>query len=156
VLVVLDISQPLESADFDLIGDTANTTRLVVANKIDLPPAWSRSDLKPAVFEISSISGAGLDDLRRAIRNALGGGASASPQRDSAAVTNVRHAALLERARASLRRALDAVENPGAPVAEEFVLIDLQDARAALEEVTGKRTPEDVLGHIFSRFCVGK
>ena len=36
------------------------------------------------------------------------------------------------------------------------MLTDLQDARAALEEVTGKRTSEDVLRHIFSRFCIGK
>jgi tRNA U34 5-carboxymethylaminomethyl modifying GTPase MnmE/TrmE len=41
-------------------------------------------------------------------------------------------------------------------VPEEFVLTDLQDARAALEEVTGKRTSEDLLRHIFGRFCVGK
>jgi tRNA modification GTPase len=39
---------------------------------------------------------------------------------------------------------------------EEFVLADLQDARAALEEITGQRTSEDVLAHIFSRFCIGK
>ena len=39
---------------------------------------------------------------------------------------------------------------------EEFVLTDLQDARAALEEVTGKRTSDDLLRHIFSRFCIGK
>jgi tRNA U34 5-carboxymethylaminomethyl modifying GTPase MnmE/TrmE len=36
------------------------------------------------------------------------------------------------------------------------VLADLQDARAALEEVTGKRTADDVLAHIFERFCIGK
>jgi tRNA modification GTPase len=71
-------------------------------------------------------------------------------------VTNVRHAALLERARVALGRAGDAVEAAGGPVAEEFVLTDLQDARAALEEVTGKRTSEDLLRHIFSRFCIGK
>jgi tRNA U34 5-carboxymethylaminomethyl modifying GTPase MnmE/TrmE len=39
---------------------------------------------------------------------------------------------------------------------EEFVLADLQQARAALEEVTGRRAPDDLLAHIFSRFCVGK
>jgi tRNA modification GTPase len=83
-------------------------------------------------------------------------GVNPSIQADSAAVTNVRHAALLDRARQSLRRACEAVENPAGPIAEEFVLSDLQDARAALEEVTGKRTSEDVLRHIFSRFCIGK
>jgi tRNA U34 5-carboxymethylaminomethyl modifying GTPase MnmE/TrmE len=32
----------------------------------------------------------------------------------------------------------------------------LQDARAAFEEISGHRTPDDVLKHIFSRFCIGK
>ncbi len=71
-------------------------------------------------------------------------------------MTNVRHVALLERARDALGHARDSVEQPGGPVPEEFLLTDLQDARAALEEVTGKRTSEDLLRHIFSRFCIGK
>ena len=41
-------------------------------------------------------------------------------------------------------------------MSEEFVLADLQDARAALEEITGKRAPEELLTHIFTRFCIGK
>jgi tRNA modification GTPase len=154
-LVVLDMSHPLEVADFDLLTDTASVPRVVVANKIDLTPAWSGAHLSFGVDHISSKSGEGLDDLQRRMRDALEG-SSPSTQRDSAAVTNVRHAALLERARHSLRRAAEAVENPAGPVAEEFVLTDLQEARAALEEVTGKRTSEDVLRHIFSRFCIGK
>jgi tRNA U34 5-carboxymethylaminomethyl modifying GTPase MnmE/TrmE len=36
------------------------------------------------------------------------------------------------------------------------VLADLQEARAALEEVTGKRASDDLLTHIFERFCIGK
>jgi tRNA U34 5-carboxymethylaminomethyl modifying GTPase MnmE/TrmE len=36
------------------------------------------------------------------------------------------------------------------------VLADLSDARAAFEEVTGRRATEDLLAHIFSRFCIGK
>jgi tRNA modification GTPase len=39
---------------------------------------------------------------------------------------------------------------------EEFLLADLQEARIALEEVTGARTSDDVLSHIFSTFCIGK
>ena len=39
---------------------------------------------------------------------------------------------------------------------EEFVATDLADARGALEEVTGARTPDDVLRHIFETFCIGK
>jgi tRNA U34 5-carboxymethylaminomethyl modifying GTPase MnmE/TrmE len=36
------------------------------------------------------------------------------------------------------------------------VLADLQDARAAFEEITGRRAPGELLEHIFSRFCIGK
>ena len=43
-----------------------------------------------------------------------------------------------------------------AGVAEEFVLADLHDARAAFDEVVGVRTADDVLRLIFARFCIGK
>jgi tRNA modification GTPase len=155
VLIVLDRSFPLQDDDFNLLGETRDTLRLVVANKSDLPAAWSAADIAAPIVSASSKTGNGLDTLRVEIRAALEG-ANPATARDTAAVTNVRHAALLERARVALRRAAEAVEAPGGPVAEEFVLTDLQDARAALEEVTGKRTSEDLLRHIFSRFCIGK
>jgi tRNA modification GTPase len=71
-------------------------------------------------------------------------------------MTNVRHARLVERAHDALTRARVAASQEGGALPEEFVLVDLQDARAALEEISGRRTPEDVLEHIFSRFCIGK
>lgn len=155
LLTVVDNSEPLERADFDLLTETGNATRLVVATKCDLPAAWDGRHLAEPFVAVSSKTGDGLDDLRAKIRSALEGGMAVS-SRDPAAVTNVRHAALLERARQALVRACEAVGNAGGPVAEEFVLTDLQDARAALEEVTGQRTSEDLLRHIFSRFCIGK
>jgi tRNA modification GTPase len=138
-----------------LLRETGEIPRLIVANKSDLPPVWRGADIAAPMVVVSTKTGDGLDTLRGEIRAALDG-ANFATARDTAGVTNVRHAALLERARAALRRAGDAVETPGGPVAEEFVLSDLQDARAALEEVTGKRTSEDLLRHIFSRFCIGK
>ncbi len=155
VIVMLDASAPLEPADFDLLRDTQQSRRIVVANKSDLPPAWTHEEAGVPIALVSAKSGEGLDALRADIRTTLEGG-NPGIVRDSVAVTNVRHAALLEQARVAVRRALDAVEAPGGPVPEEFALTDLQDARAALEEVTGKRTSEDLLRHIFSRFCIGK
>ena len=154
VIVVLDRSQPLEAVDRDLLDETAGALRLVVANKSDLPAAWPSTEPSVPVEAVSSKDGDGLDELRVTIRRTLEG-SSAIP-RDTAVITNVRHAELLDRARDALRRACESVESPGGPVPEEFVLTDLQDARAALEEVTGKRTSEDLLRHIFSRFCIGK
>jgi tRNA modification GTPase len=155
VLVVLDSSLPLDAEDFDLLADTAAVPRLVIANKCDLPRAWRGAELPLPAFEVSSKTGEGFEALRVAIRGALEG-ANPATARDSAAVTNVRHAALLERACAAVRRACDALDAPDGPVAEEFVLTDLHDAQAALEEVTGRRTSDDLLHHIFSRFCIGK
>jgi len=155
VIVVLDSGRPLDRDDVDLLQETAEMPRLIVANKSDLRPAWTPTDVKETISAVSSTSGEGLDSLRTAIRSAMQGPGQPA-LRDTAAVTNVRHTELLERARAALRRAVEAVEAPGGPIAEEFVLTDLQEARAALEEVTGKRTSEDVLRYIFARFCIGK
>jgi len=114
----------------------------------------SKSDLgRPARgICVSAKTGAGLDDLRRAIAAGL----DAEPLRDRPAITNVRHIALVRRAHEALLRARAAASSDGAALPEEFVLADLQDARAALEEMTGRRAPEDVLAEIFSRFCIGK
>jgi tRNA modification GTPase len=68
-------------------------------------------------------------------------------------VSNARHIALLDACRTSLEAARHAAaEN----VPEEFLLVDLQAARVRLDEIVGRRTSEDVLRHIFERFCIGK
>jgi tRNA modification GTPase len=74
--------------------------------------------------------------------------------RDQARISNTRHIALLEQCRASLDAARRAAETGNVP--EEFLLIDLQAARMRLDEIVGRRTSEDVLSHIFERFCIGK
>ena len=62
---------------------------------------------------------------------------------DVPAVTNIRHIELMTRALDALRRAQEAATS-NAP--EEFVLADLTEARTLLEEVTGARTADDLLG----------
>ena len=153
VLLVLDRSQPLETPDLDLLRETGSTPRVVVATKGDLPAAWRIEDISEPCTAVSAKTGEGLDELRRQIHQLLG---ASQIERDPAVVTNVRHAALIERAKACVGRAREGVETPGGPISEELLLTDLQEARAALEEVTGQRTSEDVLRHIFSRFCIGK
>jgi tRNA modification GTPase len=75
---------------------------------------------------------------------------------DAPLVTNVRHIVLLERARTALGRAIDAAASNEAPVSEEFLLADIQEAIAHLQEITGRRTTDDLLRHIFQNFCIGK
>ena len=155
VIVVLDRSWPLEEEDHEVLQETASSRRVVAMNKMDESSRWSREALslgsEVAVVEVSAMTGEGLEGLRGALRTVLVGGGDV--YRDTPTVANQRHIGLLERAGASLGEAERAARD-GAT--EEFVLADLQRARMALEELTGKRTPDDVVNHIFERFCVGK
>lgn len=150
-LVVLDRSRALTGEDRALVGAAIERSHLIVANKTDLPPAWTPLSVWNAV-EISAKTGDGLPVLIEALSSRLG---AAPERRDQPLVTNVRHAALLERARVALVRAAAALASD-ASVSEEFVLADLQEASAHLQEITGRRTTDDLLRHIFERFCIGK
>jgi tRNA modification GTPase len=146
-LVVADQSVAGGEASADELSQTIDNKHLIVLSKADLPGAWSR----PGAISVSATTLQGLEDLRAAMLSAL----DVDALGDRPAITNVRHAELVRRARSALGRARAALlEDP--PMSEEFVLADLQEARTTLEEVTGKRAPDDVLAHIFARFCVGK
>jgi tRNA modification GTPase len=149
-IVVLDRSRPLGEDDRDLLAATARQRRLVLANKCDLAAAWAAEDAGVASLAVSAKDGARIDEVRQGIIAALSDG---DRVRDTPGVTNVRHADLLSRAAAVLRRAAQAAQER---TAEEFVAADLSEARGLLEEVTGARTSDDVLHAIFSRFCIGK
>jgi tRNA modification GTPase len=148
LVLVLDRSEPGQPDDAQLLARTAGRPRVVALNKSDLPAgaAWD----VPAI-EVSAKTGSGVGDLRHAIAGELTGRESL---RDTASVSNTRHIALLEDARAHLLAAADAAGVDHAT--EEFVLADLQAARAKLEEVVGTRATDDLLLHIFERFCIGK
>lgn len=148
-VVVLDRSRALSADDHALLETTSPGPRVIVGSKSDLPPAWEATRVE-GVIDVSAVNGAGIDRLRSAIAAMLGAG---ERLHDVPAITNLRHADLLVRARTSLRRAASAAA-VGTP--EEFVAADVQEARARLEEVTGARTPDAVLHAIFERFCIGK
>jgi len=116
---------------------------LLVQNKIDL-------GRRRRGVGVSATTGAGIGDLRAAIVRAL----DVEPVRDRPAITNVRHIVLVQRAHDALLRAATAAHDAAMP--EEFLLADLQDARDALEEISGRRATEDLLTHIFANFCIGK
>jgi len=159
ILVVVDGSRPLDGLDREIINETFDSNRLIVINKVDIVTADGDDEgARPGSPEetakgipVSATTGAGLDDLRRTICSALDLDVRERPE-----ITNVRHISLVQRAHDALDRARTAARAAGASMSEEFVLADLQDARAAFEEVTGRRAPEDLLAHIFARFCIGK
>jgi tRNA modification GTPase len=111
-------------------------------------------DSAPVVF-VSLKTGEGLDQMRLALRTLLGHEAAGVP-RDEPLVTNVRHETLLHQAHEAMVRAVAALDDRDGAVSEELVLADVAEARHALEEVTGRRSTEDLLRRIFERFCIGK
>jgi len=122
--------------------------RLTVLNKIDLSgraPGPCGDAGAPAVA-VSAGTGAGLEALVAELRARAIGGSDAEGARFSA---RRRHLDALERAGACLARA--AAETDGELAAEE-----LAAAQRALGEITGETTTEDLLGAIFSTFCIGK
>jgi tRNA modification GTPase len=156
VLLVLDRSRALADEDRALLRETAGAPRIAIVNKSDLAPAWEVRDLPggPAAVLVSLKTGAGMDGLRLALREALG--MQAGIERDAPIVSNLRHAALLAEARASIDRAIANLRAAGEQASEELVIADIAGARRAFESVTGRRTSDDVLRHIFANFCVGK
>jgi len=147
VIVVVDGSNPLDEVDVQILRETAGATRVVVANKSDI-----RNEARGGFLAVSAKTGAGLDRLRDELTGVL----DVDAVRDQPAITNLRHVLLVEQAHHALTRARTALAERGTAVSEEFVLADLQDARNAFEEISGRRAPEDLLAHIFARFCVGK
>ena len=149
VLVVLDQSEALSYDDRRILEETRMGPRVIVKNKADAPDRSGEVAGAPVVA-VSALTGIGLDALRVAIARVLNG---SEPSRDLPAISNMRHVALLEDARAWLEQGRTAAL---AGATEEFVTADLQQARERFDEIVGRRTREDVLRHIFERFCIGK
>ena len=147
VLVVLDGSEPLDEVDAAILLETRPFRRVVVANKSDV-----RNQSDGAFLAISATKQTGLE----ALCSELAGALDVESWRGQPSITNLRHLALMERAREMLVRARESLIERGGSLSEEFLLADLQAARNVVEEISGKRAPDDLLAHIFSRFCVGK
>jgi len=159
LLVLLDGSVPLTSEDRILVSPDRDKKVVLVINKTDLPRELSPGDLQgleqavsaDATIWISARTGAGLDDLRDAIRNLV-----LRPEfepGETAVVTTLRHRTGLTKAIEALHRSVESISGR---LSSEFVALDLRGALDALGEITGETTTDDILDHVFSQFCIGK
>lgn len=143
VLHVLDASEPAPAS-------LENGARLLpVLNKIDLGEHSSWNDL-PAI-RMSCRETAGLDDLADAIFQRVMGGMVAFE--DSAVAINARHQACLRTAAECCASSLEGLRSALDP---ELIAVDLRATLDAVGEVVGKADVEELLGRIFSTFCIGK
>lgn len=154
-LLVLDASEPLTDGDRGLMGQVPGERRIIVANKIDL-----KGQLKPKFFEpgeqleaipISALTGEGFDQLTEKIFDHLSG--NERIERDDMMITDARQHAAVKKSIEQLSSARDLIIEGEL---EEIVLLKLQGALQSLGEITGETLTDDILGQIFSTFCIGK
>jgi len=119
--------------------------RIDVLNKIDLVSGAAPGKRDGAVH-VSAKTGAGLDALRAELLEAAGWNARG----ESVFLARERHLRALEQARARLAAAA------AQDAHWEFFAEELRLAQEALGAITGQVSADDLLGEIFSRFCIGK
>ncbi|MBC7449336.1 MAG: tRNA uridine-5-carboxymethylaminomethyl(34) synthesis GTPase MnmE [Hymenobacteraceae bacterium] len=123
---------------------------LLVGNKADA--ATAATALPGGGLQISAHNPADIHRLRAALLDtARAAGLDASST--ATVITNARHHGALTRAGEAIRSVLTGLATG---LGTELVAYDLRAALNALGEITGDVTPEDLLGSIFGRFCIGK
>lgn len=129
----------------------AEAHTVIVWNKIDLSggdPA-QQLDREPAELRVSVKTGAGLPELKQFLKTAVGfQDAGEAPY-----IARRRHLEAIDAARTHFNNAGNAMREGRAG---ELIAEDLRLAQRRLGEITGEFTPDDLLGRIFSEFCIGK
>lgn len=153
VVLVVDGSSNLSTEDQSALEEAKRHKHIVAVNKIDLPLALkfeNQLGSESTVVHLSALTGEGLDNLTAAIVKPF---ADVDSESVGLMITDSRHYDLLLRAGSSLEGSLLLLSQDAS---EELVLIGLQNALRFLGEITGETTTEDILGRIFSTFCIGK
>ena len=148
ILLLLDASQGMTALDEAIIKSLpADIPRLLVLNKIDLVHGKTADSQGGGTFVgVSAKTGEGIEALRGKLLEAVGWRA----QDSGTFMARERHLRALTQAQTHLNQA-HAVLTSAELFAEELSL-----AQRALNEITGEFTSDDLLGEIFSRFCIGK
>jgi len=143
---VLMVKQMMESAGNQI-------PFLMCINKIDIKDSsFAISDFAPLhSVEISCKQHLGIDKLKQELIDL------SIPRHDanssSIVITNIRHKVALTSALSSLQKAQETITNG---LGGDFAAVDLRDALNYLGEIIGLTTPDDILNHIFGKFCIGK
>jgi tRNA modification GTPase len=154
VVFLLDGARPFDDDDRRIVQALAGKQYLVVINKSDLPAALILPGELDAQLpiRISTATGGGVDSLKQAIRVRFLSG-SAADSREHVALSRARHRDALVKGQQALARCARGL---GLELELELLAADLREALAAIGEVTGETTPDDILDLIFGQFCIGK
>mgnify|MGYP001180932616 CR=1 FL=1 len=158
VLLVTDINESQSNLDqiVKILSTKAKKIWLVV-NKIDqardkIGSLECYANTCQQVVYLSALQGEGLEQLSSALIQEINGQLSSTVE-STQVITNERQRACLVLAERALVTSISAIEQ-SMPL--EIIASDLRTALGALDELIGKTSPEDILGRIFSKFCIGK
>ncbi|MCK5919995.1 MAG: tRNA uridine-5-carboxymethylaminomethyl(34) synthesis GTPase MnmE [Methylococcales bacterium] len=150
ILLMLDARSPeSDSVLEDSLPPDIEITRVV--NKIDLTGEAARLDQteRGATIHLSVKTGDGLDLLYRHLKDVMG----YDERSEDVFIARRRHLDALDRSLFSIRQAITRLRGA---LELELVAEELRIAQQSLSEITGEVTTDDLLGRIFSSFCVGK
>ncbi|MBS0623864.1 MAG: tRNA uridine-5-carboxymethylaminomethyl(34) synthesis GTPase MnmE [Verrucomicrobia bacterium] len=146
ILVVLDLTRPLPS----LLELIPKEKAIFVLNKIDL---ISKVPQFPFTHHIavSARTGEGIEELKKFLCSHIW--KHGAPDQEELILSSHRHKQILVHAADAIERVLNGLEQVTSP---EWLAADLRLALQSLGEVLGQDVTEEVLGKIFSTFCIGK
>lgn len=151
-VLVQDIVDPRPPLPIPRPPDVTVLTKLDLLERalsVDAASSEARLEAHPGVIAVAAVTGMNLDLLRHRLSE-LAFGAPCAPA--STLALNTRHLAAIDEARAALARAIQGVPSAGA----ELLALELREALDALGRILGQITPDDLLGRVFSTFCIGK
>lgn len=153
VFAVFDLSKPLSDEDKELIDECKDKNVIPIVNKTDLEPRldvdYIKNKLGSPLF-ISAKSGDGYNELCDRVAELMG---TKNFDTTSAMLVNERQRICCQKASDALKDALEALNIGLTP---DAIGVCIDDAIAALLELTGQKASEAIVDEVFKQFCVGK
>ena len=153
ILYLVDAREQEIEAELAAFGQQVpleGKTLLLLANKSDLLPSLNSQFKGSQSIQICAKSGEGLWELKNKLVALVKSGAEDA---NAQIVTNVRHYEALKQVLVACRQVRESMSQ-GIPA--DLIIIDLREALYHLGAITGQVTSDEILGSIFSRFCIGK
>ena len=147
VLFLIDSSRPYSKEDEEIYNSIQGTKYIVLKTKSDLESVVNKTF--EGEIEISTTSGDGFNELKTRMLELT---KISNIPSDSLIITNERHKDALVRAKESLFRAIENINEDTL----DLVSIDIKQAYIDIGEITGNTTSEEIIDSIFKKFCLGK
>ena len=142
-----------EEVEEDLKQLPSNITRIIVANKSDKVSDEKKQALDNSTLDLTFISAKEDESLDKLKENLLEKVNLNALSEDETIVTNARHYEALRKTAESLEKANEALSSE---ITADFIAMDIRQAMFEMGQITGDISTDDLLGNIFSKFCIGK